>query len=239
MQCRLHGTRATTNCELADLLEFASEVAFNHSSSLFSCFFYHSCEFRKVNGHCVVPRSNGRLGAWVEKQRIEYKKYQAMHEESICDRDASPKSILTEERVKKLDAIGFVWDVREKQFQQKLGQLRIYKEMNRSIDPRYMSGSLALWVRKCEQQYRRYLDAVGAGLDEETVSGILPENRRIALENVGFCRSMFDEPRARSAGNRRSSWEERFEELEQYKAEVRAGYLMLDLPILFHRSHYL
>ena len=85
-----------------------------------------------------------------------------------------------------------------------------------------MNGSLALWVRRCERQYRRYLDAAGSGsADDETLSGILPENRRIALEGVGFCRSMFDEPRARPARNRRATWEERYEELEEYKAEVR------------------
>ena len=41
------------------------------------------------------------------------------------------------------------------------------------------------------------------------------------LENVGFCASMFDEQRTRPVGNRRASWEERYDELEEYKAEVR------------------
>ena len=177
------------------------------------------CEFRRLNGHCVVPRSNGRLGAWVEKQRIEYKKYCSMQDD-ICETDESCKTILTEERVKKMDDIGFVWDVREKQFEQKLGQLRIFKKLNGNIDPRFMNGSLAGWVRKYEQHYRKYLDAAGAGADEETLSGILPRNRRVALEDVGFCISMFDElPRARSVINRRATWEERYKELKEYKAE--------------------
>mmetsp|Transcript_37453 Transcript_37453/g.79000 ORF Transcript_37453/g.79000 Transcript_37453/m.79000 type:complete len:567 (+) Transcript_37453:18-1718(+) len=177
------------------------------------------CEFRKTNGHCVVPRSNGRLGAWVEKQRIEHKKYRAMKENRRDDDDDVPKTILTDERVQKMNDIGFVWDVREKQFEEKLGQLRIFKEMNGHIDPRFMNGQLALWVRKYEQQYRKYSDAAAAGIDGETLSAILPENRRIALENVGFCRSMLDQPRARVAKNRRATWEERFEELKEYKEE--------------------
>ena len=169
-----------------------------------------------------MPRSNGRLGAWVEKQRIEYKKYQQIKHESNNGGSDIPTSILTEERVRRLNDIGFVWDVREKQFEQKLGQLRIYKEMNGHIDPRFMSGSLALWVRKYRQQYRKYLDASARkNVDTEVLSGILPEDRRMALENVGFCASMFDEPRTRPVGNRRASWEERYEELEEYKAEVR------------------
>jgi len=174
-----------------------------------------------------VPRSNGRLGAWVEKQRIEYKKYQqAKHDDDRKEGSDTPTSILTEARVMRLNDIGFVWDVREKQFEQKLGQLRIFKEMNGHIDPRFMNGSLALWVRKYRQQYRKYLDASARkNVDSEVLSSILPENRRLALENVGFSASMFDEPRTRPVGNRRASWEERYEELDECKAEVRLGWL--------------
>mmetsp|Transcript_43196 Transcript_43196/g.75790 ORF Transcript_43196/g.75790 Transcript_43196/m.75790 type:complete len:573 (-) Transcript_43196:20-1738(-) len=176
------------------------------------------CEFRKNNGHCVVPRCNGRLGTWVEKQRIEYKKYRAMQKDIWKD-DEILKTILTQDRVKQMDDIGFVWDVREKQFEQKLGQLRIFKEMNGHIDPRFMNGQLALWERKWEQQYRKYLDADATAIDVETLSGILPENRRIALENVGFSRRMFDEPKTRWVKNRRATWEERYEELKEYEEE--------------------
>ncbi len=170
-----------------------------------------------------MPRSSGRLGAWVEKQRIEYKKYQqAKPDDESKGGSSKPTSILTEARVMRLDEIGFVWDVREKQWEQKLGQLRIYKEINGHIDPRFMNGSLALWVRKYRQQYRKYLDATARkNVASEVLAGILPENRRMALENVGFSASMFDEPRTRSVGNRRASWEERYKELEEYKAEVR------------------
>jgi len=67
------------------------------------------------------------------------------------------------------------------------------------------------------QLYLKYLDAVVSGAE---TSGILPENRRSALEDVGFSKSMFDElPRMRSVVNRRATWEERYKELEEYKAE--------------------
>ena len=62
------------------------------------------CEFRNENGHCVVPRSNGRLGAWVEKQRIQYKKYVAMNaNECIIGDDPNCKTIVTADQVKKLN----------------------------------------------------------------------------------------------------------------------------------------
>lgn len=183
------------------------------------------CEFHRAHGHCVVPRSNGRLGAWVKKQRIEYKKY---IQDSTTRR---AQTILTEDRVKKLDDVGFVWDVRERQFERRLGQLRLHKEKNDGlIDPRsMMDGSLAAWVRKYERQYRKYLNAAkrcGGSMDDNEVllSGILPKNRCVALENVGFCRGMFDEePRvvmsSSSMKNSRVTWEERYDELEEYKSE--------------------
>ncbi|KAL7528498.1 hypothetical protein ACHAWF_002586 [Thalassiosira exigua] len=137
----------------------------------------------------------------------------------VMTKEETPKTTLTAARVKKLDGIGFVWDVREKQFEQKLGQLRIFKEMNGHIDPRYMDGSMALWVRKWEQQYRKYSDASDTSTDEETLSGILSESRRIALESIGFSRKMFDEPRKKSITNPRATWDERYQELKDYKAE--------------------
>jgi hypothetical protein len=60
----------------------------------------------------------GPLGAWVEKQRIEYKKYKALHEDDPAEaaagaasRDEKLRTTLTKERVQKLNDIGFVYDV--------------------------------------------------------------------------------------------------------------------------------
>ncbi|KAL3793340.1 hypothetical protein HJC23_003850, partial [Cyclotella cryptica] len=185
------------------------------------------CEFRKKNGHAVVPRSHGPLGAWVEKQRIEYKKFKALHEDDPVERAATPNSgdkvprtTLTKERVQKLNDVGFVYDVREKQFEQNVGALRIFREMNGHIDPRFMNGKLGLWVRKWEQHYRKYLEALQIHPQNATIlSEILPESRLEALESVGFSPNMFDEPRVRAAGNQRATWDERYEELVSFKNE--------------------
>ncbi len=198
----------------------------------------------------------------MEKQRIEYKKYLRVNDatrrreelmgvigamdddESKKERETTtttttttttPKTILTEDRVRKLDDVHFVWDVRERQFERRLGQLRIHRQAairrgsgggnpdGRDDDRSSMNGSLAVWLSRCERQYKRYLDAIECGIvDEAALSGILPENRRLALEGIGFCRNMFDEPRAGRVKNRRATWEERYEELEEYKAEVRS-----------------
>ena len=49
-------------------------------------------EYKAEHGHCIVPQRQGTLGTWVSWQRKSYK-----------------KSKLSEERVQKLDALGFVW----------------------------------------------------------------------------------------------------------------------------------
>ncbi|KAL7447117.1 hypothetical protein ACHAXM_010554 [Skeletonema potamos] len=169
------------------------------------------CEFRRKHGHCVVPRSC-RLGAWVEKMRIEYKKYNTLLSKENS-KNSKIKTILTQDRVQKLSDIDFVWNVREKQFEQNLGELRLYKEMNGHIDPRFMNGKLALWVRRMEREYRLYLQATS----EEEESAVMSTQRRLALESAGFSVSMFDEPRSRSTMKPRATWEERFEELKEYK----------------------
>lgn len=70
------------------------------------------CEFRRENGHSVVPRSHGPLGAWTEKQRIEYKKYKALEDGNIISSAKEiPSTTLTKERVQKLNDVDFVYDV--------------------------------------------------------------------------------------------------------------------------------
>jgi len=51
--------------------------------------------YKEANGHCDVGTESGSLGKWVSRQRGAYKKNQ-----------------LPEERIARLDAIGFVWAMR-------------------------------------------------------------------------------------------------------------------------------
>jgi hypothetical protein len=55
-------------------------------------------EFKKANGHCVVPqywREDRRLGKWVNTQRTHFK-----------------RGKLKPGRVQQLDAVGFVWNTK-------------------------------------------------------------------------------------------------------------------------------
>mmetsp|Transcript_33423 Transcript_33423/g.49829 ORF Transcript_33423/g.49829 Transcript_33423/m.49829 type:complete len:357 (-) Transcript_33423:642-1712(-) len=59
-------------------------------------------EFRDIHGHCVVPihyRENLQLANWVSTQRKNYRR-----------RAKGKKCALTEDRIRQLDELGFVWN---------------------------------------------------------------------------------------------------------------------------------
>ncbi|KAL7503992.1 hypothetical protein ACHAXN_001704 [Cyclotella atomus] len=51
-------------------------------------------EYKRVNGYCKVPRNHAVLGPWVMHQR-------------------SDRTTMSQNRIEKLDSIGFIWDVNE------------------------------------------------------------------------------------------------------------------------------
>lgn len=58
-------------------------------------------KFAEENGHCSVPRTSAGLAKWAAEQRHLYKK-----------RSQGAKSAMTDERIEKLNGIGFEWRVR-------------------------------------------------------------------------------------------------------------------------------
>jgi len=75
--------------------------------------FYHLKLYQDRVGHCNVPvshKENGfALGQWVINQRAR-------------------KDNLTEERRRRLDKIGFVWDPFEQDFEEGLAELKLFKD---------------------------------------------------------------------------------------------------------------
>ena len=64
-------------------------------------------EYKRVHGHCNVPSryaENPQLAAWVKRQRRQYK--------FMCE--GKPSS-MTKERIARLEAVGFEWDLRSKE----------------------------------------------------------------------------------------------------------------------------
>ena len=56
-------------------------------------------EYKKEHGDFIVPEGNPKLQRWVERQRVGFQQFMS-----------GEKSILTEERVKALEDIDFVWE---------------------------------------------------------------------------------------------------------------------------------
>ena len=58
--------------------------------------------FKETHGHIYVPVANTVLSQWVKRQRKQYKKYEKGQESS-----------LTQDRVDRLNKLGFIWDGRQ------------------------------------------------------------------------------------------------------------------------------
>ena len=106
------------------------------------------CKYRKKYGSCAVKSDyvtddGYRLGSWVNNQRTGYK-----------------KGRLSDEHIRLLEEIGFVWDPSRTQWQMKLDSARRYYEANGSIrvpvtyvtDTGYKLNS---WINDQRKAYKR------------------------------------------------------------------------------------
>ena len=134
--------------------------------------------FKAEHGRCNVPESHGPLGKWVATQRQAYK-----------------KGKLPEERILKLDALGFVWNPTPS-WDERLGELMKYQaEQGHCNVPAESQGSLGIWVANQRRVYRK-----------KKLSG----ERVQKLDALGFLWNPLGTP---------LTWDERFKELTKYKAE--------------------
>jgi len=71
------------------------------ASPIWSVRLQQLCEFKVQFGHCLMPKhypANNKLENWVSDQRIQYKLFQG-----------GKPSLVTEERIRALESIGFNW----------------------------------------------------------------------------------------------------------------------------------
>ena len=115
-------------------------------------------KYKNTNGHCNVPRNySGGLGVWVEQPITKKKK-------------------LDNDKISKLESIGFVWKMNLLENQQKwmdwLEELKKYKKINGHCNvPEKYSGGLGYWVRRQRVTYKK------GGLIYDKIS---------RLESIGF-----------------------------------------------------
>ena len=100
--------------------------------------------FKEEHGHCLVPhmyKENISLSRWVKRQRYQYKLMVAGNSEST----------MTKERIAMLEAIGFVWDSHKLAWEDRLKELKDYKEAygDCNVPSSYPPNpALAIWVRE-------------------------------------------------------------------------------------------
>uniref|UniRef100_A0A7S4NAE3 Helicase-associated domain-containing protein n=1 Tax=Odontella aurita TaxID=265563 RepID=A0A7S4NAE3_9STRA len=129
-------------------------------------------EFRARNGHCLIPHkfpANPQLARWCKRQRRQYKLMKL-----------GQTSTMTEERVKMLEDIGFIWDCQEATWKEKVQELRKYRKLHGNCEvPSNYSGNkqLAIWVKCQRRMYSLYLEGKPCSITPERIS---------ELESEGF-----------------------------------------------------
>jgi hypothetical protein len=183
-------------------------------------------EYKHKHSDCLVPsryEENLKLGKWVETQRYEYTKLQRVSSgfteakpepeiDTSTGKSRATNPRLTEERLRRLEAIGFEWKVKhkmkryyDKQWDQMFERLLKFKEDNGHcmVPKRYPPEmKLGTWVHTQRIQYRKMLAGTKRGIDatsdvddvdlddaeggEDDMSYRLTDERRKRLEQVGF-----------------------------------------------------
>mmetsp|Transcript_5024 Transcript_5024/g.12869 ORF Transcript_5024/g.12869 Transcript_5024/m.12869 type:complete len:342 (+) Transcript_5024:191-1216(+) len=128
--------------------------------------------FREDHGHCLVPNfhpENQALAQWAKRQRYQYKL-----------KLASKRSTITDERVKALDEVGFVWGSHEAIWSERLEELKKFRHDNAhcNVPCRYKKNQqLALWVKRQRRQWKKKIEGLPSSLTDE---------RQEALDSIGF-----------------------------------------------------
>ena len=132
-------------------------------------------DFVAKNGHTLVCRTDENasdgLASWVSRQRRQYR---------LASEGVSKRSALTKARIKALNRLGFVWDITENRFEQKLHELMEYKRRHGDCLVPYkyeLNTSLGGWVSDLRSEYKKF---------QNGGSSLLTERHITLLEKVGF-----------------------------------------------------
>jgi superfamily II DNA or RNA helicase len=154
--------------------------AWNPTESQWEEMFDTLKKYKKKHGHCNATRhraENKQLANWVSVQRRSYQK------ESLSD-----------DQIKRLDDIGFVWDPTESQWEEMFDTLKEYKEKHGHCNvPTAWAENrqFANWIGKQRETYK---------------SKTIRKDRYERLNDLGFIWNLIE-----------SQWEEMFNILIEYK----------------------
>jgi hypothetical protein len=94
--------------------------------------------FKKANGHCNVPPSNRLLALWCTHQRSQY-----------------IKNKLSSDRVARLEALAFCWDLKAARWNERIAELIAFKKANGHCNVPQDGSPLGGWVCNLRQFYKK------------------------------------------------------------------------------------
>jgi len=106
--------------------------------------------FQAQHGHCVVPMQgyeSPELSNWVKRQRCQYRRKMEGKRHTLCDR-----------RQRALEDLGFVWDFRSTNWNERYQELcQFWEENGHSKVPKSYkkNPALAVWVKCQRRQYKQ------------------------------------------------------------------------------------
>jgi transposase-like protein len=151
-------------------------------------------DYRKVHGHCNVPKKNSenvKLSSWVRNQRHQY----SLHLKGEISAIILP-------RIQALESLGFEWGSRGTSWEFRLSELADYRRVHGhcNVPLKYSENAkLATWVTTQRHQYSLYLKVEISAISLHRIQ---------ALESLGF-----------GWGSRGATctWEDRLSELADYR----------------------
>jgi hypothetical protein len=119
------------------------------------------------------------LAQWVKRQRYQYKL-----------KLEGKRSTLSDERVRLLSTIGFIWNSHDAVFHERLQDLTLFKQIHGhcAVPSNYEPDvQLAVWTKRQRRQYKKYQEGSPSSMTPERIS---------KLEAIGFvwdCRKLNNE----------------------------------------------
>ena len=158
-------------------------------------------KYRRDHGDTLVPKHYPvypHLGRWVDKQRLDYKRYMAKKklkendEREVAayekgDSDAqgevkhekeksatSLQTAMTEERIRLLEAENFIWDPFNYAWEMKLDELQNFVALNGHGGIREQRGKgydpLARWAEVQRSHYRKHIKGIKTPLTQDRIA---------------------------------------------------------------------
>ena len=148
--------------ERIQLLE-AIDFVFEPNEMVWNEYFKALLSFKQQHGDCCVPQNyddNPSLGTWVNMQRVYFNN-------SIKNGN---RISITEDRIRKLDSIGFCWDLHQDAWSKRFHELELYKQQNGDclVPPDYsINPSLGQWVVNQRHLYKNLISGEKPSITQE------------------------------------------------------------------------